>query len=144
MAKKIKDGGSPADFIANIDSANEEIGRLTAENEKSLVALTEMTATALKFETELKAANEKAAADLTAANEKAAADLKVVTEKAAVEVAQAKKDALSASAAAGVTAPVKVPAEANVVDDSKIKTAPEAVGLQRAINANIAEQTKRA
>lgn len=143
MAKPKEKNDNPG-FIANIDTANEEIARLGAENEKVLEAVEEQTARALQFERDLKAANEKAEKDLKAVNEKAAADLKAVTEKAAADVAEAKKNALTASAAAGVANPVNAPASADVVDDSKIKTGPEATGLQRAINANVAAQAKRA
>ena len=119
------------EFIANVDTANEEIARLV-EAHNTLDDTHEATARELtEVKDQLKTAQDaekNAKEELTKAVE-----AKQVAEKAA---AQAKTDALTTVANAGVTEPAKVQGT-NAIEDENKGPKVELKGLARAMAANI-------
>ena len=143
-------------FIANIDTANEEIQRLTGELatavEANGVAVQAQKDAQAKFDKDLQAAKDAHAQALTDAQAKFDKDLKEAKDshEAALNDAKTKaaeegkkegaKDIVKACAAAGVAVPANIAGDA-AVDDSKVKT-PDTkglTGLARAIAANVAD-----
>lgn len=125
------------EFIANVDTANEEVGRVVDQYNALVISFNEQAAAS---ETLLSEANvsketaEKNFTELKASTDKEIKDLGEKADKTA-------RDAQAAIAAAGITDPATVKGS-NALDADRKTSTEGLTGLARAIAANTAMQAK--